>query len=314
MAPAAVSQNPSKGLALRARLTNKNQPGAAIRAVRPAAVKRPHAYWGATRIGFAGHTSAVDELNEWRVEIDGRPADADARALIDHRGWGHFTAMQVRDGRTRGLDLHLARLQAAHHEMYGANLDAALVRDRIRHALGDIRDASVRVYGYWGGLIVVVRAPGGMPSRAHAMRSRHFQRPLARVKHPGSADAQGYFLDQAIAAGFDEALLVDAAGTIAEGAITNVGFWRAGMIVWPDAPALPGITMGVLRREFTARGVAQSDASIRIADVPGCEGMFLCNSRGWAPVHRVDDMPVPVPDTMTDAIAAAYDSAPQDLI
>ncbi|WP_203688294.1 aminotransferase class IV [Catellatospora coxensis] len=249
-----------------------------------------------------------------RVEIDGRAADADALALIEHRAWGHFTAMQVRDGRTRGLDLHLARLQAAHRATYGADLDGALIRDRIRHALGGAPDASVRVYGYWAGLIVTVRQPELMPSRPHQVSSQHFQRAFAALKHPGSGAAQGYFLDRALAAGFDEALLVDAQGTIAEGAITNVGFWRAGEIVWPDAPALPGITMLVLRRELDAQQVAQRQASIRLADLPAYDGMFLCNSRGWAPVDRVDDTPVPVPAAMTATIARAYDAAAWDAI
>ncbi|WP_186315730.1 aminotransferase class IV [Catellatospora sichuanensis] len=256
----------------------------------------------------------MTELDELRVEIDGRAADADALALIEHRAWGHFTAMQVRDGRTRGLDLHLDRLQTANLAVYGTELDGTLIRDRIRHALDGVRDASVRVYGYWGGVIVTVRRPEVMPSRPHAMGSQHFQRPLAGLKHPGSAAAQGYFLDRALATGFDEALLVGTEGTIAEGAITNVGFWRAGSIVWPAAPALPGITMLVLRREFAAQGVAQGRASIRLADLPGYDGMFLCNSRGWAPVNRVDDAPVPVPTAMTAAIARAYDAAPWDAI
>src|ERR1700739_3822058 len=55
--------------------------------------------------------------------------------------------MQVRDGRTRGLDLHLARLDAAHRDIYGKSLDGNLVRARIRHALDGQPDASVRVSG-----------------------------------------------------------------------------------------------------------------------------------------------------------------------
>jgi hypothetical protein len=47
------------------------------------------------------------------VEVNGHDADTEAVALLEHEGWGHFTAMQVRDGRTRGLGLHLARLEAA---------------------------------------------------------------------------------------------------------------------------------------------------------------------------------------------------------
>jgi len=247
------------------------------------------------------------------VEVNGQQADHEALALLDHEGWGHFTAMQVRGGRTRGLDLHLARLEAAHREMYGKPLDGDLVRTRIRHALGGKPDASVRVYGYWAGLIVTVRGPQEMRDRAYSMTVQHFQRPLARLKHVGSW-GQGRFHELAMAAGFDDGLLVDETGRISEGNITNVGFWRDGTVVWPDAPKLDGITMLVLRRELAARGVPQTEATIRVPDLASCGGMILCNSHGWALVDRVDDVPIHHEDVFTEAIAIAYDRSPLEQI
>ena len=158
-----------------------------------------------------------------RLEVNGHEANEAALSLLDHEGWGHFTAMQVRGGRTRGLDLHLARLEAAHRDVYERALGGEEVRARIRHGLGCQPDASVRVYGYWAGLIVTVREPQDMPRRPHSMRSLEFQRPLARLKHVGSW-GQGRFREAALAAGFDEGLLVDEEGRISEGTITNVGF------------------------------------------------------------------------------------------
>ena len=100
-------------------------------------------------------------------------------------------------------------------------------------------------YGYWAGLIVTVRGPQEMLSRPYSMTVQHFQRPLARLKHVGSW-GQGRFHELAIAAGFDDGLLVDETGRISEGNITNVGFWRDGTVIWPEAPKLDGITMLVL--------------------------------------------------------------------
>ncbi len=120
------------------------------------------------------------------IEVNGHAADEAAVSLLEHDGWGHFTAMQVRGGRTRGLDLHLSRLEAAHRDVYGRALDGAGVRAGIRHALGGQLDASVRVYGYWAGQIVTVREPQDMPRRPQSMTALHFQRPLARLKHVGS--------------------------------------------------------------------------------------------------------------------------------
>jgi branched-subunit amino acid aminotransferase/4-amino-4-deoxychorismate lyase len=247
------------------------------------------------------------------VEINGQEADHEAIALLDHEGWGHFTAMQVRDGRTRGLGFHLARLEAAQRDIYGKPLDGDLVRARIRHALGGKADASVRVYGYWAGLIVTVRGPQEMLSRPYSMTVQHFQRPLARLKHVGSW-GQGRLHDLATDAGFDDGLLVDETGRIAEGNITNVGFWRDDTVIWPEAPKLDGITMLVLRRELKACGVPQAEATVRVQDLASCHGMILCNSHGWALVGRVDDLQIRRDDAFTDAISAAYDQCPLEEI
>jgi branched-subunit amino acid aminotransferase/4-amino-4-deoxychorismate lyase len=248
-----------------------------------------------------------------RTEVNGHEADAAVVSLLEHEVWGHFTAMQVRDRRTRGLDLHLARLVAAHREIYERPLDGEEIRARIRHALGSTRDASVRVYGYWAGLIVTVREPQDMPRRPHSMTALQFQRPLARLKHVGSW-GQGRFREMAQAAGCDEGLLVDEAGVIAEGTITNVGFWRDGTVIWPDAPRLDGIIMLALRRQLTTAGVPQAEASVCLQDLPAYGGMILCNSRGWAPVSRVDDLAIPLDEAFSTVIANAFDGCPRDEI
>jgi branched-subunit amino acid aminotransferase/4-amino-4-deoxychorismate lyase len=247
------------------------------------------------------------------IEVNGRDAGPEALSLLDHEGWGHFTAMQVRGGCTRGLDFHLARLEAAHREIYGRALGGQEIRNRIRHALGGRADASVRVYGFWAGLIVTVRGPQDMPRRPHAMTAVEFQRPLARLKHVGSW-GQGPFRAVAQAAGVDEGLLTDETGRISEGIITNVGLWRDGTVIWPAAPKLDGITMLVLRRQLAVAGVPQAEEPVRVRDLSGYGGMILCNSRGWAPVGRVDDLQIPQDEAFTGVIAAAFDGCPADEI
>jgi branched-subunit amino acid aminotransferase/4-amino-4-deoxychorismate lyase len=247
------------------------------------------------------------------IEVNGQEADDAAVSLLEHEGWGHFTAMQVRRGRTRGLDLHLSRLEAAHRDVYGRVLGGEEVRSSIRHALGGQQDASVRVYGYWAGLIVTVREPQDMPHRPHSMTALHFQRPLARLKHVGSW-GQGRFREIALAGGFDEALLVDEAGVISEGTITNVGFWRDSTVIWPDAPKLQGITMLVLRRQLTAAGIPQAEGPVRVQDLASYDGMILCNARGWAPVSRVDNVVIPQDQAFNGVMAEAIDRSPWDEI
>ena len=248
-----------------------------------------------------------------RIEVNGREADEATASLLDHEGWGHFTAMQVRGGRTRGLDLHLRRLESAHREVYGRPLDGEEVRVRIRHALGGQADASVRAYGYWAGLIVTVRGPQELARRPHSMTAVQFQRPLARLKHVGSW-GQGWFREAALAAGFDEGLLVDETGRISEGTITNVGFWRDGTVVWPDASKLEGITMLLLQHQLAAASVPQAETPVCVRDLRAYNGMILCNARGWATVGRVDDLTIRQDAVMIDTIGSAFDACPWDRI
>jgi hypothetical protein len=61
------------------------------------------------------------------LEIKGRAATAGELRALAFGGYGHFTAMQLRGGRTRGLQLHLDRLDAASREMFGAALEGGRV-------------------------------------------------------------------------------------------------------------------------------------------------------------------------------------------
>ena len=242
-----------------------------------------------------------------RIEIDGRTAGPDAWHALD-LGYGHFTAMQVRDGRTRGLDLHLARLDAAQREIFVHPLDTDLVRARIRHALGDTRDASVRVYAAETSIAVTVRDPGPGPDGPQRLRSVRYQRPLAHLKH-SSGFAQEYHRRSAMRDGYHEILLTTDDGTISEGGITNLGCWDGTSLVWPDAPALAGITMQLLRRALPSRS-----AAIRVADLPSYRAVFVTNARGVAAVASVDDVPVPGDDAFAADLVATYDAVPWDTI
>ena len=84
-----------------------------------------------------------------RVEIEGKEPSPPTLLSVTS-AYGHFTAMQVRNGRTRGLALHMERLASSNREAFQADFDPDRTRSLIRHALGDAADASVRVYVHRG--------------------------------------------------------------------------------------------------------------------------------------------------------------------
>ncbi len=248
-----------------------------------------------------------------RLEIDGRPVSAEVTWWT--ASFGHFTAMQVRGGRTRGLDLHLRRLEAANRELFGAGLDGDHIRALIRHALGGTKGASVRVYIFETdaepAIMVTVKEPGGVRS-PQRLQSVRYLRPDAHLKH--LATGQGYYSRTARRNGFDDALLTGTDGLVAESATANIGFFEEGGVVWPDAPLLEGITMQLLERKLPELGLSSRRAVVRLGDIPSFEGAFLSYARGVAAVDGVDEVSLPLPAERMQALTDAYDSVPWDAI
>ncbi|MGH3243003.1 MAG: aminotransferase class IV [Spirillospora sp.] len=246
-----------------------------------------------------------------RIEVDGRPATAETLAHPALVNYGHFTAMQVRAGRVRGLDAHLNRLDAATRELFGTSLDGAHVRDLVRHAAGD-EDASVRVSVHQPGTTpvvqVAVRPPAEAPSAPQRLLPVVYERPVPHIKHVGSF-GQIHFGLQAERAGFDDALLVLSDGRVAEGGITNVGLVRSGELIWPDAPMLRGITMGLIDERLRVHR-----AVIRLGDLPSFDGAFVTNSLGVAAVRQIGEVEFTPRDDWIAPVHDAYASVPWDRI
>lgn len=247
--------------------------------------------------------------------IDGRVVGADV-TLAMYARYGHFTAMQVRDRRVRGLDLHLARLEAASRELFDVVPGPEEVLSSIAAVLGeDIRDAGVRVYILSEGDVPHVFATAGPPYEMartpQSVRSVVYQRFLPHIKHVGGFP-QHYLGLRVEAEGFDEALLTTADGVIAEGSITNVGCVVGDTVVWPQAPMLRGITMQLLERALEHEGGRQERRVLRVADLPGYDAVFLANSRGVVAVGRVDDVELKVDERAMNRVRDLYERLPWD--
>lgn len=251
------------------------------------------------------------------VELDGHPATGDDLRIPAFAGYGHFTAMQVRDRMVRGLALHLDRLDSANQELFGFPLDGERVRELIGHALDGARrhDASVRVHGFMppGSTapvpMVTVRGPAPADRTPRSLMSVPFARAVPHIKRPGEF-AQTYYGQQARRAGFDDALLTSPGGMVTEGAVTNIGFWDGTAVVWPDAPALEGITMALLDSGLARAGRPSLRRGVTLEDLGAYRSAFVSNSQGVAPVHRIDHTTFAVDEELMGLLTRAYADAP----
>lgn len=223
---------------------------------------------------------------------------------------GHFTTMQVRGGRVQGRDMHLVRLVTASRELYGADPGKTVLLKRLRDALsaaGLLRDGDCTVRmrvlpphpGYrsavepgWHDpalrIEVDIEPPRQPPASPLRVRSHPGPRPFPVVKHL-ALDFQHRARQEARQAGFDDALLLDPGGRVCEGSFWSVLFWDAGGVVWPDGPALPGITRQMLARALQGAGVPQRWAPVRMDDLAGLAAAFALNSTGLTEIATIDD-------------------------
>ncbi|WP_066942629.1 aminotransferase class IV family protein [Microtetraspora fusca] len=264
-------------------------------------------------------------MQSFVVQRNGQAASAAELAPLAFAGYAHFTAMQVRGSRIRGLDLHLDRLRSASMELFGRALPDDRVRTFLRKALqvgpADL-SLTATVYPSEGEftaagadvepeLLVRTGPAADGPQGPLALAVVEHERVLPAVKHVGEV-AKTYFLRQAVGQGFDDAAFVDRRGRFSEGTIWNLAFWDGTAVVWPEAEILIGTTMAVVRRQLDRLGVPQRVQEVRPPDLPRLAGAVVMNS--WTPgvpVHRIGSVPMPAAPSFHEVLHRAWHAEPR---
>ncbi len=253
--------------------------------------------------------------------VDGVPATPGDLTHVALVNYGAYTSFRVEDGGARGLDLHLERLEASALELFGEAVGEARLRDLMRRAVEDRRECWLRVSLFAPG--ISPRTPGwtGRPKVMTAvfppppplaesvrLRTQPYQREAPHLKHVA---AFGLIRARrtARAAGFDDALFVDAEGRVSEGSLWNIGFLRGDQVVWPRAPILAGVAQTLLQRGLAATGRESVTEPVSVGDLPGFDAAFICNSATPAcPVTAIDGRQFGLP--ALDGLNAAWASQP----
>ena len=236
------------------------------------------------------------------LRIDGAPATPDDLAHQALVNYGAYTSFRVGEGGVRGLDLHLARLEASAPELFGEAVAEDRLRRLMREAVGDRADCWLRVSLFspgigprtpdWGGtprVMTAVFPPPPPLAQALRLQPQVHGREAPHIKH---AATFGVIRARRLAraSGFDDALFVDEAGRISEGSLWNVGFLAGDAVVWPEAPMLAGVGQALIRRGLSALGMDDSVEPVRLRDLSRFDGAFICNSATPAcPVTAIGD-------------------------
>lgn len=259
------------------------------------------------------------------TQRNARPATADDLAPLAFAGYAHFTAMQVRGGGIRGLDLHLQRLRDASQRLFGQSHGDDEVRAALRSALeqttGDV-SLLATVYSPAGEftvagpehrpeLLVRTAPPSNGPTGPLSLAIAEHERVLPEIKHVGEV-AKTWYLREAVAAGFDDATFIDHRGRLSEASIWNLAFWDGEAVIWPRAKMLVGTTMSILRRQLEQLGVRQHVLAVDRENLSQMAGAVVMNS--WTPgiaVHRIGSVEIAPAPEFVSLLHRAFEAEPR---
>jgi 4-amino-4-deoxychorismate lyase len=254
----------------------------------------------------------TDALGSW---VDGIAADS---VPLSDRGLqygdGLFETMRVRAGRARFLDAHLARLDLGCQRLGIGFATSPELREEIARVVAQAPPLAIlklivtrgsgprRGYAPRGPLaprrvLTLFAAPdaeppprGGVAARIAALRLGE-NPALAGIKHLNR-------LENVLAAaerGHDsvfESLLLDGAGNIICGTMTNVFAVKAGRLYTPpvDRCGVAGVMRGVVLRQAATLGIVCEQRRMPLADFLSADEAFVTNARiGVVPLACVGE-------------------------
>ncbi len=242
--------------------------------------------------------------------VDGRPAQS--VPLADrglNYGDGLFETMRLQDGVAPLLDRHLARLEAGCERLGLPWPGAETLRDELGVVAAEAAPAAVvkliltrgdGARGYAPGparparrIVSAHPLPAGLdaPLAVGICRTRLGSSPaLGGIKHLGRLE-QVLAAGEAAAAGWDEGLMRDCAGEVAEGTRHHLFFLRGGLLFTPPGRglAVAGIMRAMVLEALDELGLAGGEAPLRYDAVHEVEAMYLCNAVvGVRAVNRID--------------------------
>jgi len=261
---------------------------------------------------FVFHNDRVLPIEEVRLS----PGQA---GLLN--GWGLFTTIRIVEGIPFAFERHWKRLvRDAERTQCPFPFAAETVRAQLSEVLraNNVLEGCARIYaiynqvGFWRSdenfpqtdLLIY---SAGLPNYREPARlglqehGRHAASPLAGVKVTSWLN-NVWTLQAAQQAGFDEVVLLNERGEVAECTAANIFCLRGGRVATPplSSGCLEGITRGVLLEIGAAAGVPVEERTLRPEDLYGADEVFISSTNrsmlgvGEINGHKIAAAPGPI--------------------
>lgn len=236
-------------------------------------------------------------------------------------GWGLFTTLRIVEGEAFAFERHWRRIEK---DAERTRLPLPFQRERVRAQLGEllraneVREGTARIYivynhtGFWTSSekmpdVDLLLYSAGLPPYHEPVRlalrshGRHAASPLAGVKTTAWLN-NVWHLQEAQKAGFDEVVLLNERGEVAECTAANIFLVRGGRVVTPPLASgcLEGVTRAVLLEVAPAAGVPVDERTLAPEDLYAAEEVFISSTNrnllgvGEIEAHRFPHAPGPV--------------------
>jgi branched-chain amino acid aminotransferase len=214
-------------------------------------------------------------------------------------GWGLFTTLRVFEGRPFAFERHWRRLSRdAERTRVPFSFDPEKVLASVMQVIegNQAREGAVRIYIIWNrtGIwhsdesfpeVDIVITIGRLPNYPEVVRldlrehGRHAASPLAGVKVISWLN-NVWNAREAKQRGFDEVVLLNERGEVAECTAANIFAVRAGEVQTPplNSGCLAGITREVLLEIGPKAGIAMREAVLRPEDLYSADEVFVTST------------------------------------
>ncbi len=230
-------------------------------------------------------------------------------------GWGVFTTLRIYQGIPFAFDRHWARMSRDAALIHvDLPFDPEEVRSRLLRLVerNGTPEASLRLCilrserGVFAGpgegnpsdlvaFSIDVRSRAETATLTVREHGRHAASPFAGAKILSWAHNLT-MVEEAQQAGFDEVILLNERGEVAECTSANIFAVRDGVILTPPLSAgpLPGVTRAVMIEELDDNDAEVREAVLRLEDLLGADEVFITSStRELLPIVRINDQPLP---------------------
>lgn len=243
-------------------------------------------------------------------------------------GWGVFSTLRIVDGVPFAFERHWARMT---RDAAALHVELPVDREAVRRKLSELIDANGALEATLR--LVVVRNQGGLWEGPSSGRPSDLIALTADSKRWGSAVKLAYvpqarhaanafagakvlswamnltWLESVQAQGFDEAILLNERGEVAECTSANIFVARGNEVGTPplSAGCLPGITREVLLGEIRAPGIRIAERTILPAELESADEVFITSTtRNLLPVVQVGERKVGQNDQARLALDSAF--------